>query len=132
MSDVTSHRSLDQRIEELVREHIAAVQRSAREAVDRAFAGSGGVAAAVRRSAKSRAAQGGKRRAPTEMSAVVERLYRAVCARPGEGMAALADELGARPQELHRPMALLRQAGRVRSVGQRHQTRYFPRAGASS
>jgi hypothetical protein len=132
MSDVTSHRSLDQRIEELVREHIATVQRSAREAVDRAFAGTAGAAAAARRPVKRAAVQGGKRRAPTEMSAAVERLYRAVCARPGESMAVLADELGAPARELLRPMSLLRQAGRVRSVGQRHQTRYFPRAGASS
>jgi hypothetical protein len=76
---------------------------------------------------------GGRPRAEIdEVSAVAERLYRAVCAHPGESMAVLADELGAPARELHRPMALLKQAGRVRSVGQRHQTRYFPRTGASS
>jgi hypothetical protein len=133
MSDTTSHRDLDQRIEQLIREHIAAVQRSAQEALERAFAGAASVA---RRPAKAAAGtttgKGGKRRAPAEVSAVGERLYRAVCARPGESIAVLAGELGAAARELHRPMALLRQAGRVRSVGQRHQTRYFPRAGASS
>jgi hypothetical protein len=77
-------------------------------------------------------ARGGKRRRSAEVSELGERLYRAVCAHPGEGMAALAGELGASARELHRPMALLKQAGRVRSVGQRHQTRYFPRTGASS
>jgi hypothetical protein len=134
MSDTTSHRDLDQRIEQLVREHIAAVQRSAREALERGFAGT---AVVTRKPAKAAAgittaAQSGKRRAPAEMSAVAERLYRAVCAHPGESMAALAKELGAAPSELQRPMTLLRQAGRVRSVGQRHLTRYFPRTGASS
>jgi hypothetical protein len=73
-------------------------------------------------------ARGGKRRRSAEVSELGERLY----AHPGEGMAALAGELGASARELHRPMALLKQAGRVRSVGQRQQTRYFPRTGASS
>jgi hypothetical protein len=126
---------LDQRIEQLVREHIAAVHRSAREAMERAFTGPGGVTA--RRAAQPAAAgttvaRGGKRRRSAEVSELGERLYRAVWAHLGEGLAAMAGELGASARELHRPMALLKQAGRVRSVGQRHQTRYLPRSGASS
>ena len=135
MRDTTGHRDLDQRIEQLIREHIAAVHRSAREAMERAFAGSGGVS--VRRPAQAAAAgttaaRGGKRRRSAEVSELGERLYRAVCAHPGEGMATLAGEVGASARELQRPMALLKQAGRVRSVGQRHQMRYFPRTGANS
>jgi len=135
MRDTTGHRDLDQRIEQLVREHIAAVHRSAREALERAFAGPG--SSTARRPAQAAAAgatvaRGGKRRRSAEVSELGERLYRAVCAQPGEGIAALASELGASARELHRPMALLKEAGRVRSVGQRHQTRYFPRTGASS
>ena len=118
MSDITSHRDLDQRIEQLVREHITAVQRSAREALERAFAGAAGPARKPARAAAglTTAAESGKRRAPAEVSAVAERLYRAVCVHPGESMAALAKELEAAPSELQRPMALLRQAGRVRSL----------------
>ncbi len=41
-------------------------------------------------------------------------------------MAVLAPAVGATPRELHRPMATLKRDGRVRSVGQRHQTRYYP------
>jgi hypothetical protein len=121
---------LEQRIEHLVREHIAAVQRSAREALDRAFAGS---AVAARKPAQTAATAttGGRRRARAELSAVAERLYRAVCAQPGEGIVALAGELGVSARELQRPMALLRESGRVRSVGQRHLMRYYPRTGAS-
>src|SRR5690606_1202889 len=78
------------------------------------------------------AAGASKRRAPAEVSAVGERLYQAVCAHPGESMATLAKELEMAPRELQRPMALLREAGRVRCVGQRHLMRYFPRTGASS
>ena len=68
----------------------------------------------------------GPRRASAEVAALGERLYEAVCAQPGETMSVLAPELGKTPRELHRPMMVLRRAGRVRSVGQRHQTRYFP------
>lgn len=57
---------------------------------------------------------------------MVERLYQAVCARPGESKAALAAEVGLSVHELDRPMNHLRSAGRVRTVGERHLTRYFP------
>jgi len=68
----------------------------------------------------------GRRRASTELSTLGARLLEAVIARPGETMTVLAPGLGCSPRELHRPMAALKQAGRVRSVGQRHQTRYYP------
>ena len=65
---------------------------------------------------------------------MAETLYEQVCAKPGEPMLAFAAELGATPRELHRPMMTLKRAGRVRTVGERHRTRYFPAvvAGASS
>lgn len=60
------------------------------------------------------------------MAAVVERLYQAVCSKPGESKAVLAAEMRIPAQELDRPMELLRRNGKVRSVGRRHLTRYFP------
>ena len=133
MNDSTNHRDLEQRIEQLIREHIAAVHRSAREAMGRAFVGAAGAGRKpAPAAAGTSAAKGRKRRAPAEVSTLGERLYRAVCARPGERMAVLAGEFGASAREMQRPMALLRQAGRVRSVGIRNQTRYFPRTGTSS
>jgi predicted transcriptional regulator len=60
------------------------------------------------------------------MSALADRLYAAVRAKPGETIAAIAAEVGETAKALHRPMAHLKQAGRVRSAGQRHLTRYFP------
>jgi len=127
MGDTTSRRDLVQRIEQLVREHIASIQRNAPEALERAFAGA---TPRPRRVTQGHAVGGSKRRAPTEVSVLGERLYRAVCARPGEGMGVLARELGASAPEIHRPMAVLKKAGRVRSVGQRSLTRYFPRTGS--
>jgi uncharacterized coiled-coil protein SlyX len=55
-------------------------------------------------------------------------LYAAVCERPGETMSVLAPIVGATARELNRPATRLRQAGRIRSVGTRHATRYFPMA----
>jgi hypothetical protein len=57
---------------------------------------------------------------------MVERLFQAVSARPGESKAALAAEVGLPARELDRPMSHLRSTGRVRTVGERHLTRYFP------
>lgn len=135
MQDTT--RELSQSIEQLVREHMAAVERGVREAVERAFARTAGTAAGPARKvgpapARQRRPSESHRRSRSEVSALGERLYQTVCAHPGEGIAVLASKLGTTATELQRPMALLRQAERVRSVGQRHQTRYFPRTGASS
>src|SRR5881628_417668 len=121
----TANQDLGRRIEQLVEEHIAASRIAAQEAVARAFA-----AAAHRtppaRSPRQVATRTFKRRPPEEVAALGERLYQAVCANPGAGMIVLATEVGASARELHRPMALLKRAGRVRSVGARHLTRYFP------
>ena len=69
-----------------------------------------------------------KRRSPAELAALGEHLYSAVCSRPGETMSVLATEIGVSARELHKPMALLKSEGRVRSAGQRNHTRYFPMA----
>jgi hypothetical protein len=41
-------------------------------------------------------------------------------------MALLAPMVGATARELHRPATLLKQSGRIRSVGTRNAARYFP------
>jgi DNA-binding Lrp family transcriptional regulator len=62
------------------------------------------------------------------LEALGERFYRAVRKKPGETMTVLATEVGASARELHRAVTRLKQDGRVRAVGQRAQTRYFPLA----
>ena len=124
-----SNEELAQRIEQLVREHIAASLRAAQEGVERAFSGASPSPTARRKPAsraatKSRA--GGRRRPPEEVAAIGERLYAAICEHPGEGMARLAKEVGVTVRDLHRPMTRLRDDGRIRSIGSRHLTRYFP------
>ena len=118
---------LEQQIESLVRDHVAAIRRTAEAAVARAFLRA---SAPGRRSGTPR--RSGPRRAPAELVALGERLYAAICAHPGAAMSALAAELGATPGQLNRPATQLRRAGRVRSVGQRQATRYFPMAAKSA
>ena len=55
-----------------------------------------------------------------------ERLYEAICRHPGETMAVIAPVAGSTARDLRRSALLLRREGRVRSIGRRHATRYFP------
>ena len=125
MANTMSNQELGERIERLVQEHIAASRKAAQEAVARAFAAAH-PPARVRTRRQFTSSGRSKKRAPEEIAAVGERLYQAVCAKPGETMVVLRADVGASARELHRPMALLKRAGRVRSVGTRHLTRYFP------
>ncbi len=123
--------SLEQKIEiavaGLVREHLAVLEAAASAAVREGFR------RATRPTSKQRdAASTGRRRSPSrrrpreEVADLEERLYRAVCAHPGETMAVIARAAGATARDLNRPAIVLRRDGRVRSVGQRGSTRYFP------
>src|SRR5262245_54834793 len=124
--------SLEQKIEiaveRLVREHLAVLEAATSAAVREGFR------RATRPTSKPQhdGASVGRRRSPSrrrpreEVAELEERLYRAVCAHPGETMAVIAPAAGATPRELNRPAIVLRRAGRVRSVGQRGSTRYFP------
>jgi len=121
---------LETRIEQMVAEHVAAVRKAAQAAVERAFAGASASAAAPTPTAApprpriARAA--GKRRTGTELLALGERFFEALSRKPGETMAVLSAEVGASPVELQRAVARLREANRVRTIGERSQMRYFP------
>lgn len=71
----------------------------------------------------------GPRRTAEEIAELGEQLYELVCAHPGESMTLFAEQMGMRAGDLHVPMSKLKVAGRVRSVGQRSLTRYFPAVG---
>ncbi len=118
---------METQIETLVREHIAACHRAAAGAVERAF-GSVPKRPTARRKATATRSLGGARRTPEEMAELGERLFDAVRANPGGSMTMLMVQIGSSARDLHRPMMLLKSAGRVRSVGQRGASRYFPMA----
>ena len=127
---------LGKRIEQMIAEHIAATRKVAQEAVERALAASGAAptvpARRVRAAEGARAGGSGKRRVAADIAALGERFYHVVCSKPGETMTVLASQVGASPQELHLAVARLKEAGRVRAVGQRSQTRSFPLANSSA
>jgi hypothetical protein len=125
-----TNEDLGNRIEQMIAEHIAAARKMAKEAVERAFAASTARSVMVARPIRAR--ENGKRRAASELAALGEQFYRAACAKPGETMTVLAAEVGVSARELHRAVARLKQAGRVRAVGQRSQTRYFPMASGTA
>jgi hypothetical protein len=127
MTNATTPQALCERIERLVQDYISETRIAAQAAIDRAFARSAGEKAKKQdRQAKRRT---GSRRPATELIAIGERLYVAMCNTPGETMTVLAPAVGCSARELHRPMSLLKQAGRVRSVGNRKETRYYPMTG---
>jgi len=113
---------LQRQIERLVREYLAAQQRAALAAVERAFA----PAAPARAQARPARPALRRRRRTSELAQLGELLCEAVRACPGVTMAVLAARMGEKPRALNRPMLHLKSAGRVRSAGERHLTRYFP------
>jgi len=113
---------LQRQIERLVREYLAAQQRAALAPVERAFA----PAAPARAQARPARPALRRRRRTSELAQLAELLCEAVRACPGVTMAVLAARMGEKPRALNRPMLHLKSAGRVRSAGERHLTRYFP------
>lgn len=128
---MTTHPDLAKQIEDLVRQHVDALRASAAAAVARAFAATASPLSA-RASAPARPVRPRKkaapRRAPEELVTLGEQFYAVLCQRPGETMATLAPQVGVTPRVLQVAVARLRRDGRVRVIGKKQQTRYYPMA----
>ena len=126
--------NLTEQIEKLVRDHVVASRAAVSAAVERAFAAAhvaaGGHAAPTlvtsTRRRKRMSAKPAPRRAAEEVVALGEQFYVALCRSPGATMAMLAPQVEASPRALHVAVARLKRSGRVRAVGQRQRTCYFP------
>jgi hypothetical protein len=66
------------------------------------------------------------RRSAAEIKSLEENLLQTVSATPGESMNVLAPRVGATPSQLQVPIARLKNGGRIKTVGERQFTRYFP------
>jgi hypothetical protein len=139
---MTTNDELARKIEGVIRDHLGALQEMVLRTVAQSFssaardqAARAGGKAAARAGAPARPkvakAAPAARRAPDEIAALAERLDAAVRAAPGETMTTLAATVGASPRALQVVVGRLKRAGRVRSVGQRQCTRYFPRTGGT-
>lgn len=128
---MTPNHDLAEQIETLVKRHVDALRTTAAAAVTRAFA-TAQASESARPSTSTlkpvrRRKPAAPHRAPEELVALGERFYAALCRQPGETMAVLAAQVGVAPRVLQVAVARLRRTERVRAVGQRQQTRYFPR-----
>jgi len=129
MKATTSIQGLEERIEQLVREHIAATRTAATAAVTRGFTETvRSSAPAARRTGASAGRSAGRRRTAEEVADLAERFCAAVHVAPGAKMTTLAAVYSATPRELIVAVGHLRRAGRVRTVGGRQHTKYFPAA----
>lgn len=122
-------------IETLVASYMDEVRLVAQQAVERSL---GRSTVPQRRPSKRRGPRQaplkstGTRRTAGQLDEICEDLCKLVRARPGESLVTLADDMGVAAASLKRPMAKLRADGRVRTVGERHLTRYFPTVGKAS
>lgn len=125
MKTSTGRQTLEEQIEQLVRAEVAGIRASVAGAVARGLTSSdaGSRGRAPRRAQRQTQS---RRRTVEDVAALGERLLAAVAAAPGETMTALAARIDTTPRELSLPAARLKRAGRLRSVGQRQHTKYFP------
>ena len=119
---------LAEQIDKLVRDHIAQVHADATAALERAFASSSVKPPRTKSTPRTRKAS--TRRDPEVVAELGERLHAQVLAEPGESMTVYAKALGENVRDLHRPMTLLKRAGRLRTTGVRNNTRYYPSTGS--
>lgn len=112
---------------------LGASRAAAIEALNEAFGivGQGGTqkdagVATQRLPSASRRSSSPSKRSAAEISALENRFFDAVLATPGEPMSVLALRVDAKPSALQVPVARLKAAGRLKTVGLRQFTRYFP------
>lgn len=128
MKSPTTRIELADAIASVVVSYMNSVRDTVRQAVEHAFAQPGAPkqASTAKRAAATPPRPTAARRTAAQLSEVCDALCDLVRAQPGASMVELGEQMGAETRSLQRPMAKLKAAGRVRSVGQRHLTRYYP------
>jgi hypothetical protein len=133
---MTTTPDLAKQIEQLVRQHVDALRATAAAAVARAFGPVPPALASAPASTSTKPVRARKqaapRRASDELVALGERFYAVLCQCPGETMTTLAPQVGVAPRVLQVAVARLRRDGRVRAIGKRQGTRYYPMATSPS
>lgn len=133
---MTTNHELAKQIEDIVRQHVDVLRASASAAVAHAFSAVSHVPTRVMRASTQtkpvRTRKQAPRRAPEELVALADRFHAVLCQRPGETMTMLAPQVGVAPRVLQVAVARLRRDGRVRAIGKRQHTRYYPMAGSPS
>ena len=119
---------LEGAIARLVSSYMDGMCESVRRAVERGFTRPSANRLSSRRKNEppSMRKARGSRRSLSELDELCDALCKRVHERPGASMVELAEPLGIDVRALQRPMAKLKSAGRVRSIGRRQGMRYFP------
>jgi hypothetical protein len=128
--------SIEQQVSVFVRNVNELVRRAAITALEQATVIPAPVEVAEKQPRRKREGSGisrqrvarkpGLARDPGELSALTERLYGAIVSQPGETMAVLAPAVGCPGSNLRVSIGHLVTRGRVKKVGERRSTRYFP------
>jgi hypothetical protein len=129
---MTTNHDLAKEIEDLVRQHVDTLRTTAAAAVTRAFTTVARHEPERAPNVARRRAKSSPRRASGELIALGERFYAVLCRHPGETMAALAPQVGVAPRVLQVAVTRLRRDGRVRVIGKKQHTRYYPLATSPS
>ncbi len=128
--------ALEASVEALIQQQLAAYEGQLREALARTLSkvrpSSPRRKEVKPKAAPARRASSTPRRSADELDVFAERLFAAVESTPGETMAVLAPRLGLSAKELQRPATRLKEAGQVRTVGERSRMRYYPMARSAS
>ena len=117
---------LSNAIEQLVTAYVREAQQSAVSAIERSFSRTPKKSPEQRTTEPPRTRRAWICRTRQELDEIREKLYALICAEPGESMQTLAREMRLTSELLYLPMSKLKAEGRVRSVGERNYTRYFP------
>ena len=131
MKTPNSTLELSAAIESLITTYMDSVHNAAEQAVMRALAKPRSSTRRPTRTsqpskAKQQAAAAAARRTSEEVSLLCDALCARVASQPGVSMVELAEQMSANVRSLQVPMAKLKAAGQVRSVGQRQRMRYYP------
>jgi hypothetical protein len=124
------HVQIEERINGMVGDVLVLIRRAANDAINQALSGVGAVEPSRARQTRSQRrtspAKPYVRRSAEELTNLCDRLYQQIEQRPGEAMAVHAEALSIAARDLGVVMRRLKTLGRVRSVGERDRTRYFP------
>ena len=123
---MTNEEQLEEQIAKALSSYFEAGQQIARTALERALSGKPNVSSSrsMAKAPRDRARQ--RKRSRAVIDQLCESFCAAVSAHAGESMKFLAERVGERPTALSVVVSRLKRADRIRTVGSRQFTRYFP------
>ena len=123
---MTNEEQLEQQIAKALSSYFEAGHRIARTALEHTLSGKPNVSSSRSMAKAPRERPRQRKRSRAVIDQLCESFWTAVSAHPGESMKFLAEHVGERPSELSVVVSRLKRTDRIRTVGSRQFTRYFP------